>query len=180
MRYIAALIERLLIKCEGDDLLIFSNWFLPSWAELTAIYENLHVFGVGNFAADRYWSSYETSATNALAVEFSYENYENANKQNTFSVRAARSFITTTIYALRDVGPGGGWIFYIIDNGDSSFTYYECSPSDQSTNYVWSNISNVAIGTTSTAIGEGINNTAEIIAQAGHVNSAAKLCDDLN
>jgi hypothetical protein len=35
------------------------------------------------------------------------------------------------------------------------------------------------IGTTKTGIGEGKANTKAIIAQAGHKESAAKLCDDL-
>jgi len=158
----------------------YGEWVLPSWMELTAMYDNLQAFGVGNFAADRYWSSYETSATNAIAVEFSMDAFENANKANSFSVRAARSFITTAIYELRDVGPRGGWIFYIIDNGDGSFTYYECAPADQSSDCVWSNITNAAIGTTQPFLGSGLGNTAAIIAQAGHTDSAAKLCDDLN
>jgi hypothetical protein len=36
----------------------------------------------------------------------------------------------------------------------------------------------VAIGTTLKVIGEGQNNTNEIMAQAGHINSAAKICND--
>jgi hypothetical protein len=96
-------------------------------------------------------------------------------KNEAYRVRACRSFTGTTgQYELRDVGPAGGLIFYI-----DGTTYYEAAPSDQSTGIVWSNITNVLIGTTGTAIGTGKQNTLDIIGQAGHANSAAKLCNDL-
>ena len=82
------------------------------------------------------------------------------------------------IYVLRDAGPAGGLIFY--DKGSSSdgWRYLEAAPVDQ-VSQAWSNITNVLIGSTGTAIGTGKTNTAAIIAQAGHTTSAAKLCDDL-
>jgi hypothetical protein len=91
-------------------------------------------------------------------------------------VRACRAFTSTTVYALRDIGPAGGLIFY--KNGND---YMECPLIDQSTSQIWSNIVNAAIGVTAqgTAIGTGQANTTAIIGQAGHTSSAAKLCDDL-
>ena len=49
---------------------------------------------------------------------------------------------------------------------------------EEATGLAWSNII-VGIGTTSSNIGEGQNNTNEILAQAGFTGGAAKYCDDL-
>ena len=65
------------------------------------------------------------------------------------------------------------------DKGDGTNTYYECSPSDVSSGHTWSNITSTAVTGTSTAIGTGKANTALIMAQPGHTDSAAKLCHDL-
>ncbi len=49
---------------------------------------------------------------------------------------------------------------------------------DIDTAAAWSNIINVAIGAPARNYYDGQPNTIAIIAQAGHINSAAKLCDD--
>jgi len=84
-------------------------------------------------------------------------------------------------YALRDVGPAGGLIFYDQGNCTGGWRYLESAPSDQSAAQAWTNtaVASTSIGTTSLAIGTGKTNTAKIIAQAGHITSAAKLCNDL-
>jgi len=74
------------------------------------------------------------------------------------------------------LGPAGGLIFYIDATGT---IYYEAAPGNQSASQAWSNITDVLIGTTGTAIGTGQANTTAIIAQAGHVTSAALLCENL-
>ena len=84
-----------------------------------------------------------------------------------------------TVYKVGDTGPAGGKIFYV----DSTVTpllptgkkYLEASLTDQEA-AIWSNIQADVIGTTSDLIGEGLNNTNEIIAQAGHTISAALTC----
>jgi hypothetical protein len=73
-------------------------------------------------------------------------------------------------YVIGDTGPAGGIIFYV--NGSSCL---EAAPSDQG-RVVWSNIQDVLIGTTGTAIGTGQANTNAIIAQSGHTASTAQLC----
>jgi hypothetical protein len=81
-------------------------------------------------------------------------------------------------YNIGDTGPSGvGIVFYITDGGLHGM---EAAPSDQSTSMAWSNINDTEIGTTAqgTAIGTGAANTDAIIAQAGHMASAAKLCRD--
>jgi hypothetical protein len=67
---------------------------------------------------------------------------------------------------------GGGVIFWVDHNGQHGLIV---SMVDLSTNQIWSNISNVLIGTN---YWDGLNNTDAIIGQAGHTSSAAKLCDD--
>lgn len=168
---------RALFERHSDD------WFLPSLDALVAMYTNLHLEGVGDFSITNwYWSSSEYSASIAYLRHFGDggqvpPDVDPIGKVNGNRVRACRKFTTGVgDYNLRDIGPRGGLIFYIDDT-----TYYEAASSDQGTNEAWSNITAIEIGITAqgTAIGTGQANTNAIIAQAGHTNSAAKLCDDL-
>jgi uncharacterized protein (TIGR02145 family) len=159
---------------------VFCDWFLPSENELLEMYNNLKVSGIGGLGNDSYWSSSETDATHSVSIHFGTGTINgNALKSNANYVRACRSFLSSVIYSLGDSGPVGGWIFHIIDNGDGTYTYYEAAPVDQSLSQIWSNITNGLIGTTGTLIGDGKQNTLDIITQVGHIISAAKLCDDL-
>lgn len=152
-----------------------SDWFLPSIDELQYMYTYLHLYEIGNFLHDAYWTSSEFDTTSANVVDFINGAVDMFSKNNTYNVRACRAFTSTTFYALRDVGPGGGWIFYKDGNN-----YLECAPSDQSSSQSWSNITNQSAGATGTAIGTGQANTTAIINQVDHTDSAAKLCDDLS
>ena len=79
-------------------------------------------------------------------------------------------------YAIGDTGPSGvGLVFYVTDGGLHGL---EVAPDDQSTSSSWSNITNLEIGTTGTAIGTGYANTEAIIDQQWHTASAAKICRD--
>ena len=149
------------------------DWFLPSKDEFDAMYTNLHVAGVGGFAGDWYWSSFEHSEAGAWYIDFATGFPNAADKINgLLRIRGCRSFVAGAgDYALRDTGPAGGLIFYV-----DGTTFYEAAPSDQSINYLWADTKEV-IGTTSAIIGEGQDNTNKIVAM-GYVSSAAKLCDD--
>jgi len=154
----------------------FNDWFLPSQGEAADMYTHLHLSGLGNFSAGIYWTSYEINATTARRLSFINGLFGNSAKNSTYYVRACRTFVAAAgAYMLRDIGPAGGRIFHIT----GGTTYFESAPSDQSVSHAWSNVINILIGTTSINIGEGQNNTNEIIAQPGHIDSAAKLCDDL-
>lgn len=154
---------------------VYDDWFLPSIDELNEMYLNLCSEGAGDFFNAFYWSSTENDAYSVNVISFTNGLEGVSNKVLTPYVRACRSFTAAEgLYSLRDVGPAGGLIFYI-----DGTTYYEASASDQSAGIVWSNITNVAVTGTGTAIGTGAANTAAIIAQAGHTASAAKLCNDL-
>jgi hypothetical protein len=156
----------------------YTDWFLPSKDELKLMYTNLHAQAVGGFAADDYWSSSEYDKDNAYKCNFlaGAEDYQFKDVQ--YRVRACRSFISEDVYALRDPGPTGGLIFNVIDNLDGTYTYYEAAPADQAVYQVWSNISDISVGSTGTAVGTGAGNTSLIISQEGHISSAAKLAED--
>lgn len=158
-----------------------TNYFLPSKDELNKMYRELHLFTLGGFTNNWYQSSSEYYGTPTLneAIDFTDGSNYQSSKGVENRVRACRVFTTNIIYSLRDTGPAGGLIFWIINNGGGLFTYFEAAPTDQSAAQKWSNIID-AIGTTLTAIGTGPANTMMIINQPGHTDSAAKLCNDLN
>ena len=158
---------------------VYSDWFLPSKDELQAMYDNLFLYGVGDFSGsilNRYWSSSEYDLDQVYVLYFQTGAWGAYFKTTNNYIRQCRTFTSSVIYALRDVGPGGGLIFNIVDNG-TDYTYLEAGSADISL-ATWSNITNVAIGTTGTAMGTGQANTTAIINQVGHTASAAKLCDD--
>jgi hypothetical protein len=157
------------------DQISFTDWFLPELDVLLQFYNNLKAYGIGGFNQTQYWSSSEDSSTVAYVFVMLTGIGNVRNKTGTYGVRACRTFTDSVgAYSLRDTGPAGGYIGYI-----AGTTCYEVAPSDQSTGRTWSNVTAAAVGTTSTAIGTGQANTTAIINQAGHTDSAAKLCDDL-
>jgi uncharacterized protein (TIGR02145 family) len=169
--------------CEEPHL-ITDDWFLPSADELKAMFDNLALYGLGNFSTNPldclYWSSSEFFLYTAWSYNFveGGDDFNSSSKHEINRIRPCRTFITSTgNYLLRDQGETGGLVFYIEDIGGGESRYYEAAINDIPS-AAWSNITDVDIGTTSTDIGEGQNNTNKIMAQAGHVNSAAKDCDD--
>lgn len=78
----------------------YSDWFLPSFDELTAIWTNLvdngsgTNNGVGGFAARSYWSSSESDSNNVIVVDFKAGKIHIYYKQNGAytRVRAIRAF----------------------------------------------------------------------------------------
>lgn len=151
------------------------SWFLPSKDELYAMYTNLYLEGLGGFSENFYWSSSEFSSSNVHELDFGDGDPENSNKNTTYRVRPIRTFADAIEeYEIGDVGPSGGWIFYITTSSSSNATYYEAAPTDLESGQIWSNVDTVAITNTGTAIGTGVTNTALIIAQTGHTSSAAK------
>ena len=159
----------------GNTINGIDDWFLPSSGTLVQMYTNLQLEGVGGFSSNDYWSSSEVDGTDAFSYSFAGGGLVAESKSVSAYVRACRTFTAAIgAYSLRDEGPAGGLIFYI-----DGTTYYEAAPSDQSVSQAWSNITNSASGATGTAVGTGQANTTAIINQAGHTDSAAKLCDEL-
>lgn len=140
------------------------------------MYDNLSAYGVGGFASQAYWSSSESDATHVWYSYFEDGSQATYHKDTTYYVRAMRSFTAdASAYALRDTGPSGGLIFYR-SGSSGTVTFYEAAPVDQSTSHKWSNITNVAVTGTGTALGTGLSNTNKIVAQASHTDSAAQAC----
>jgi hypothetical protein len=101
----------------------------------------------------------------------------------TYTVTAADGstqayMVTVTIkeYDLRDVGPAGGWIFYINPNAATDgWKYLEAAPVDQ-TSRKWGTYGLTVPGADGTAIGTGKQNTLDIIDGDTLENKAADGC----
>ncbi|MEI7526696.1 MAG: DUF1566 domain-containing protein, partial [Mariniphaga sp.] len=80
--------------CDQLEFLGYSDWFLPSKDELELMRNNLYLPGYGNFnGSNHYWSSTESSITNAWLIQFWQNDKVDWNKSNkTYYVRAARAF----------------------------------------------------------------------------------------
>jgi len=109
-----------------------------------------------------------------------------------------------TPYALRDIGPAGGYIFYdkgyyskagftivkapnpneppIVVPTYSTWRYLEAAPSDQSTSAEWGCVSILVpiSGADGTAVGTGEQNTIDIEAGCTTPDTAADLCANLS
>ena len=157
----------------GDESLqAMTGWHLPSIDELVAMRDNLHNESVGDFVAFRYLSSSENSSTLVQGLNFATGSAtaEELVKTALRYARPTRTVIAAEgTYSLRDTGPNGGLIYYV-----SGTSFYEAAPSDVEN--IWSNISDVSVGTTGTAIGTGLANSMLIINQEGCVTSLAKDC----
>jgi hypothetical protein len=70
----------------------YSDWYLPSKAELNLMYLNLYTQSLGGFAADYYWSSSEDNVGLAWRQHFAYGSQHNDGKDYPVYVRAVRSF----------------------------------------------------------------------------------------
>lgn len=145
-----------------------SDWFLPSKEEMIATWAGAGLTG-------SYWTSSEINATAVYECHGAVGLFcDPVLKSSSHKVRGIRMFNDPLgSYVEGVAGPAGGVVVKKV-----GIVCYESSPADLSSSVTWSNIINVLIGTTLDAIGEGQNNTNEIIAQAGHVDSAAKLCTD--
>lgn len=70
----------------------YSDWFLPSQAELALMYQNLHAQGVGSFSNNSYWSSTEVDSDNAWSHNFGNNTQNTVSKNSPYSARAIRAF----------------------------------------------------------------------------------------
>lgn len=73
----------------------YSDWYLPTFAELDMMRDLFYASGQGSFMLTNYWSSTEHNDPNgyyAKFVDFDYNQNDYSSKKNTFRVRAVRSF----------------------------------------------------------------------------------------
>jgi DUF1680 family protein len=90
-------------------------------------------------------------------------------------------WLPTSRFAVGDVGPAGGWIFY--ENPDytrDGWRYLEAAPFDQSAGAPWGCFRRAVASAESTAIGAGKPNTAAILESCTDPRSAAALCANLS
>jgi len=82
-------------------------------------------------------------------------------------------------YALRDVGPAGGLICYINPNYIADGWKYLEASQVSGGQYEWSDVETL-LGTTSSDVGEGLDNTSKILGQSGYdsANSGASICNE--
>jgi DUF1680 family protein len=90
-------------------------------------------------------------------------------------------WISTEDYAIGDVGPAGGFIFYDNPNhAKDGWRYLEAAPFDQSAGAKWGCFRQLIAGARGTAIGTGRQNTSDMLAACTEPVSAAQLCANLS
>jgi hypothetical protein len=90
-------------------------------------------------------------------------------------------WISTEYYAIGDVGPAGGFIFYDNPNhAKDGWRYLEAAPFDQSAGAKWGCFRQLIAGARGTAIGTGRQNTSDMLAACTEPVSAAQLCANLS
>jgi hypothetical protein len=138
-----------------------------------------------------YLASDSTAGTDTVTVEIT-----RTKDAKTISFGKASANVTVgNKYALRDIGPAGGLIFYVKDDDSDGWQYLEAAPVDfglypddlyEYGGYHSSTGTFDTVGAFDTAIGTGRANTAKLVAAFGDgigftLNGktyAAKLCDD--
>ena len=172
--------------CQGAGTVIYSipqpatinnEWYLPSIDELNLMFTNLQSFGMGDFAGEWYHSSSEFNNNFDWIKHFAFGNLAPDPKSDALHVRAVRNFTSSAVYHLRYQGPAGGVIFYIYDNGNGSFTYFEAAPSDQSSGVPWG-CDGTSVGANGTSVGTGKANTQAILNSCSTPGIAARICAD--
>ncbi len=89
-------------------------------------------------------------------------------------------WLSTAGYAIGDVGPAGGCIFYENPGfAADGWRYLEAAPFDQSGGATWGCFRRLIEGARGTAVGTGRQNTADMLAACAEPGSAAHLCASL-
>ncbi len=80
-------------------------------------------------------------------------------------------------YAVGDIGPAGGFIFYINPAHEKDgWRYLEAAPADQSAGATWGCFRTAIAGARATAVGTGRQNTQDMLAACADRGTAADLC----
>jgi DUF1680 family protein len=89
-------------------------------------------------------------------------------------------WLSTGGYAVGDVGPAGGFIFYENPNhAADGWRYLEAAPFDQTAGAKWGCFRRAIAGARGTAIGDGKQNTIDIMRECTESGTAADLCAGL-
>ncbi len=119
-----------------------------------------------------------TSSMTSLTLHTTY--YVRAYATNSVGTSYGTQVSFEAHYALRDVGPAGGWIFYDKGSysGSPSWRYLEATPTDLSTGRVWGTMSTNLSGADGVAVGTGYQNTMDIFNNDPTTDNAARTCLD--
>jgi uncharacterized repeat protein (TIGR02543 family) len=168
-----------------------SDWFLPSRDEVYQLHLNSARVSLGN-AFDDFWSSSESNSSQAV-ITWTHGNgdFYGNDKNTPNAVRPIRAFGPSCANggtcAVGDTGPGGGIVFYVHDDTDDLFTstgsdcatackYLEAAPDSGQVALTWSTGANQSLevsGAEATGIGNGYQNTVDIVNQAGNVSDSS-------
>jgi DUF1680 family protein len=86
-------------------------------------------------------------------------------------------WLATREFAVGDIGPAGGLIFYVNpSHAADGWRYLEAAPCDQSAGAKWGCFRMAIPGARGTAIGTGRQNTADMVAACVSPGTAAELC----
>ncbi|GGE21616.1 DUF1566 domain-containing protein [Psychroflexus salis] len=88
------------------------------------------------------------------------------------------SFQTNSSYELGDTGPAGGLVFYDKGSYSDGWRYMEANPVDLSTGTDWGCSGSLIPGSQPSAIGNGPQNTQDIVDNCTGTNIAARLCNN--
>ena len=90
-------------------------------------------------------------------------------------------WLSKSEYAVGDIGPAGGLIFYENPNYSvDGWRYLEAAPYDQSAGAKWGCFRKAIAGARGTAVGTGKQNTLEMLGACAEPGTAAHLCADLS
>jgi hypothetical protein len=90
-------------------------------------------------------------------------------------------WLPTSGFAVGDVGPAGGFIFYENPTyARDGWRYLEAAPFDQSSGAPWACFRRAIPGARGTEVGAGKQNTADILASCVDPSAAAALCANLS
>jgi hypothetical protein len=90
-------------------------------------------------------------------------------------------WLPTREFVPGDIGPAGGFIFYVNPNAATDgWRYLEAAPFDQSAGAKWGCFRRLIPGARGTAVGTGRQNTLDILAACDEPGAAARLCADLS
>lgn len=139
-----------------------------TWAKCFAIIPLVFLLSTNNFAAEvatagpkATQKSLDAETAARIAADASLENKINELEAKVNELQALVDTLFPPPYSLGDIGPAGGFVFYVTNDGNNGL---EAAPEDLAGTYVWGCYGRLVNGADATAIGTGAQNTSDIVA----------------
>jgi len=154
---------------------------------LCASDDGLSVLLDPQFATDASSSCAALEIADSTGFVYTLDKLVAAESVNSLSIESSGTSTNQTQYSVGDTGPGGGTIFYVDMNRPVGSQYFEaacagwtnnCDGTTPDPNAEWGCYESLISGADGTAIGDGEQNTAEILAGCATPGIAARLADD--